>query len=66
MKTKIIITIAAVALASFTVGHVVAQVDVKLNEQTLANLSTAMHGEALTSSSPWCNGPDFGVAGGIG
>lgn len=45
MKTKI--TIAAVALASFTVGHVVAQVDVKLSEQTLANLSTAMHGEAL-------------------
>lgn len=47
MKTMIAITIAAVALASFTVGHVVAQVDVKLNEQTLANLSTAMHGEAL-------------------
>ena len=47
MKTKIAVTTAAVALASFTLGHVAAQVEAKLNEQTLANLSTAMHGEAL-------------------
>ena len=50
MKTKIAITTAAVALASFTIGHVVAQVEAKLNEQTLTNLSTAMHGEALASA----------------
>jgi len=47
MKTKIAITTAAVALASFTIGNVAAQVEAKLNEQTLTNLSTAMHGEAF-------------------
>ena len=47
MKTKIAITTAPVALASFMIGHVAAQVEAKLNEQTLANLSTAMHGEAF-------------------
>lgn len=47
MKAKIAIITAAVALGSFTVAHVTAQVEAKLNEQTLANLSTAMHGEAL-------------------
>ena len=47
MKTKIVVSAAALALASFTAGHIAAQVEAKLNEQTLANLSTAMHGEAL-------------------
>ena len=47
MKTKIAITAAAVSPAQFTIGHVAAKVEAKLNEQTLANLSTAMHGEAF-------------------
>ncbi len=46
---KLRITIAALALAAlfFTIGHVTAQSEKKLSDQTMQNLSTAMHGEAF-------------------
>jgi rubrerythrin len=47
MKLKVAIPALAVVAVSFTIGHLVAQGEKKLNDQTLANLSTAMHGESL-------------------
>lgn len=47
MKTRIAFTITAVMIASFTIGYISAQSEKKLSEKTLANLSTAMHGEAF-------------------
>jgi rubrerythrin len=47
MKLKFAVPLVAVVAVSFAIGHLVAQNDKKLNEQTLANLSTAMHGESL-------------------
>src|SRR6185437_921172 len=47
MKLTIAIPVAASLALSFAIGHVVAQSENKLNEQTMANLSTAMHGESL-------------------
>ena len=47
MKLKFAVPAIAVVALSFAIGHVVAQTEKKLNDQTMANLSTAMHGEAL-------------------
>lgn len=47
MKIKYAIVTIAVVATSFTIGHILAQTEKKLSEQTTENLSTAMHGEAL-------------------
>lgn len=47
MKLKVAFPVVSAVALSFAIGHVVAQSEKKLNEQTMANLSTAMHGEAF-------------------
>lgn len=47
LKIKIAIATFVIAAGSFTIGHVLAHAEKKLNEKTAENLSTAMHGEAL-------------------
>lgn len=47
MKLKFVVPAVAAVALSFTIGHLIAQNENKLNEQTMANLSTAMHGESL-------------------
>lgn len=47
MKLKFFFGAPVLIIASFFIGHIVAQNDKKMNEQTLHNLSTAMHGEAF-------------------
>lgn len=47
MNLKFSLPVAAVAVLSFAMGHVIGQGQKKLNQQTMANLSTAMHGEAF-------------------
>ena len=47
MKIRIALTVLALLIVSFTIGHVTAQSENKLSEKTLNNLSTAMHGEGF-------------------
>lgn len=47
MKLKLFFVASALAVASFFIGRIVAQNKKKMSEQTLQNLSTAMHGEAF-------------------
>ena len=47
MKIRIAVAAMAAILASFTIGHLAGQSEKNLNQKTLENLSTAMHGEAL-------------------
>ena len=47
MKLKVAAALVAGIAVSFAMGHLVGQSEKKLNEQTMANLSTAMHGESL-------------------
>lgn len=47
MKLTIAVPVLAAIALSFAIGHVTAQNEKKLNDQTMANLSTAMHGESL-------------------
>jgi len=47
MKLKFAVPAVALVATSFTIGHLVAQSENKLNQQTVANLSTAMHGESF-------------------
>jgi|SRR5579875_203767 len=47
MYPKFAAALVAVAAIFFIMGHATAQNESKLNEQTMRNLSTAMHGEAF-------------------
>ena len=47
MKLTFFLGASVLTITSFFIGHTVAQNDKKMNEQTLQNLSTAMHGEAF-------------------
>jgi rubrerythrin len=47
MKAKVLFAIMIFAPAILSIGFVHAQSDKKLSEQTMQNLSTAMHGEAF-------------------
>jgi rubrerythrin len=47
MKLKLFFVASVLTIASFSIGHIAAQNEKKMNEQTLQNLSTAMHGEAF-------------------
>lgn len=47
MYTKFAATMVTVAALFFVIGRTTAQNQSKLHEQTIANLSTAMHGEAF-------------------
>ena len=47
MKVKVIIAASILTITFFAIGQITAQREKKMNEQTLQNLSTAMHGEAF-------------------
>ena len=47
MKIKFVLAISILAVTFFAIGHITAQKERKMNEQTMQNLSTAMHGEAF-------------------
>jgi rubrerythrin len=47
MKVNVALTTPILAIMFFTIGHISAQSGKNLNDQTLHNLSTAMHGEAF-------------------
>ena len=47
MKAKVLFAVIILALATLSIGATHAQSRKKLNQQTMQNLSTAMHGEAL-------------------
>lgn len=47
MKGKLVLLACVLTVAAFSVGHIAAQKEKKMNQQTLQNLSTAMHGEAF-------------------
>jgi len=47
MYTKFALLLLTVAAAFFAIGRTTAQDQAKLNQQTMQNLSTAMHGEAF-------------------
>lgn len=50
MYTKFALLLLAVAAVFFAIGRTTAQDQAKLNQQTMENLSTAMHGEAFAFS----------------